>query len=85
MVYAYVQENVRGLDMDRHDDDPDYPTGPPRVVRYSVTRVELERRARGDAGAGGVLVVTLRLVPGELSHDSAEGAGRFEGTHTFLR
>ena len=48
MVYAYVQENVRGLDMDRHDDDPDYPTGPPRVVRYSVTRVELERRARAE-------------------------------------
>ena len=34
MVYAYVQaQNVRGLDMDRSDDDPLYPTGPPRVVR----------------------------------------------------
>ena len=54
MVYAYVQENVRGLDMDRSDDDPDYPTGPPRVVRYGTTVAELERRAvletRGLAG-----------------------------------
>ena len=54
MVYAYVQENVRGLDMDRYDDDPDYPTGPPRVVRYSTTLLALERRAaaetRGLAG-----------------------------------
>ena len=54
MVYAYVQENVRGLDMDRYDDDPDYPTAPPRVVRYGTTLVELERRAaaatRGLAG-----------------------------------
>ena len=54
MVYAYVQENVRGLDMDRYDDDPNYPTAPPRVVRYAATRVELERRAivetRGLAG-----------------------------------
>ena len=45
MVYAYVQENVRGLDMDRSDDDPLYPTGPPRVVRYGTTLVALERRA----------------------------------------
>ena len=45
MVYAYVQENVRGLDMDRADDDPDYPTGPPRVVRYAASLVELEQRA----------------------------------------
>ena len=54
MVYAYVQENVRGLDMDRADDDPDYPTGPPRVVRYGTTLSELSRRAfeetRGLAG-----------------------------------
>ena len=54
MVYAYVQENVRGLDMDRYDDDPNYPTGPPRVVRYGTTLVALERRAivetRGLAG-----------------------------------
>ena len=54
MVYAYVQQNVRGLAMDRSDDDPLYPTGPPRVVRYAATRVELERRAaaatRGLAG-----------------------------------
>ena len=54
MVYVYVQENVRGLDMDRSDDDPLYPTGPPRVVRYGTTLVELERRAtaatRGLAG-----------------------------------
>ena len=54
MVYVYVQENVRGLDMDRADDDPLYPTGPPRVVRYGTTLVELERRAaaatRGLAG-----------------------------------
>ena len=54
MVYVYVQENVRGLDMDRHDDDPLYPTGPPRVVRYGTTVVELARRAfeetRGLAG-----------------------------------
>ena len=54
MVYVYVQENMRGLDMDRYDDDPDYPTAPPRVVRYGTTLVELERRAaaatRGLAG-----------------------------------
>ena len=54
MVYAYVQENVRGLDMDRYDDDPDYPTGPPRVVRYGTTLGSLARRAseetRGLAG-----------------------------------
>ena len=54
MVYVYVQENVRGLDMDRYDDDPLYPTGPPRVVRYGTTLVSLERRAvaetRGLAG-----------------------------------
>ena len=54
MVYVYVQENVRGLDMDRYDDDPLYPTGPPRVVRYGTTLVALERRAivetRGLAG-----------------------------------
>ena len=54
MVYAYVQENVRGLDMDRYDDDPDYPTGPPRVVRYGTSLIELARRAfeetRGLAG-----------------------------------
>ena len=54
MVYAYVQENVRGLDMDRYDDDPSYPTAPPRVVRYGTTVVALERRAaaetRGLAG-----------------------------------
>ena len=54
MVYVYVQENVLGLDMDRHDDDPLYPTGPPRVVRYGTTVVELARRAfeetRGLAG-----------------------------------
>ena len=54
MVYVYVQENVRGLDMDRHDDDPLYPTGPPRVVRYGTTVVALARRAfeetRGLAG-----------------------------------
>ena len=48
MVYAYVQENVRGLDMDRADDDPDYPTGPPRVVRYGTTLGELESRARAE-------------------------------------
>ena len=45
MVYVYVQENVRGLDMDRHDDDPDYPTGPPRVVRYGTSLIALQRRA----------------------------------------
>lgn len=45
MVYVYVQENVRGLDMDRYDDDPNYPTAPPRVVRYGTTLVALERRA----------------------------------------
>ena len=54
MVYVYVQENVRGLDMDRHDDDPDYPTAPPRVVRYGTTLAALARRAaletRGLAG-----------------------------------
>ena len=54
MVYAYVQENVRGLDMDRYEDDPDYPTGPPRVVRYGTSLIELARRAfeetRGLAG-----------------------------------
>ena len=54
MVYAYVQGNVRGLDMDRSDDDPDYPTGPPRVVRYGTTVADLARRAfeetRGLAG-----------------------------------
>ena len=54
MVYAYVQENVRGLDMDRSDDDPLYPTGPPRVVRYGTSLIDLERRAfeetRGLAG-----------------------------------
>ena len=54
MVYVYVHENVRGLDMDRYDDDPNYPTAPPRVVRYGTTLVELERRAveetRGLAG-----------------------------------
>ena len=54
MVYAYVQENVRGLDMDRSDDDPLYPSAPPRVVRYGTTLVALERRAiletRGLAG-----------------------------------
>ena len=53
-VYVYVQENVRGLDMDRYDDDPLYPTGPPRVVRYGTTVVALARRAfeetRGLAG-----------------------------------
>ena len=43
--YAYIQENVRGLDMDRYDDDPLYPTGPPRVVRYGTTVVALARRA----------------------------------------
>ena len=42
---AYVQENVRGLDMDRSDDDPNYPTAPPRVVRYGTTVVALARRA----------------------------------------
>ena len=51
---TYVQENVRGLDMDRSDDDPLYPTGPPRVVRYGTTLVALARRAseetRGLAG-----------------------------------
>ena len=45
MVYVYVQENVRGLDMDRYDDDPNYPTAPPRVVRYGTTLVALARRA----------------------------------------
>ena len=54
MVYAYIQENVRGLDMDRSDDDPLYPTGPPRVVRYGTTVADLARRAfeetRGLAG-----------------------------------
>ena len=45
MVYAYVQQNVRGLAMDRSDDDPLYPTGPPRVVRYGATVVALARRA----------------------------------------
>ncbi len=54
MVYVYVQENVRALDMDRYDDDPLYPTAPPRVVRYVTTLLELERRAivetRGLAG-----------------------------------
>ena len=54
MVYAYVQENVLGLDMDRSDDDPLYPSAPPRVVRYAAPLVALERRAvaetRGLAG-----------------------------------
>ena len=54
MVYAYVQENVLGLDMDRYDDDPLYPTASPRVVRYGTTLVALARRAaaetRGLAG-----------------------------------
>ena len=54
MVYAYIQENVLGLSMDRYDDDPNYPTAPPRVVRYGTTLLELERRAivetRGLAG-----------------------------------
>ena len=54
MVYAYVQQNVRGLDMDRSDDDPSYPSGPPRVVRYGTTVAALARRAvaetRGLAG-----------------------------------
>ena len=54
MVYAYVQENVRGLDMDRSDDDPLYPSAPPRVVRYGTSLIELARRAfeetRGLAG-----------------------------------
>ena len=45
MVYVYIQENVRGLAMDRSDDDPLYPTAPPRVVRYGTTLVALERRA----------------------------------------
>ena len=48
------KENVRGLDMDRSDDDPDYPTAPPRVVRYGAPLGELARRAvaetRGLAG-----------------------------------
>ena len=48
MVYAYVQENVRGLDMDRSDDDPLYPSAPPRVVRYGTTVVELARRAAAE-------------------------------------
>ena len=48
VVYVYVQENVRGLDMDRYDDDPLYPTGPPRVVRYGTTLVALARRARAE-------------------------------------
>ena len=48
MVYVYVQENVRGLDMDRYDDDPNYPTAPPRVVRYWTTLLELERRAAAE-------------------------------------
>ena len=48
MVYVYVQENVRGLDMDRYDDDPLYPTAPPRVVRYGTSRLELERRAMAE-------------------------------------
>ena len=51
---AMTQENVRGLDMDRYDDDPLYPTGPPRVVRYGTSLIELARRAfeetRGLAG-----------------------------------
>ena len=47
-MYAYVQQNVRGLDMDRYDDDPLYPTGPPRVVRYGTTLVALERRAAAE-------------------------------------
>ena len=54
MVYVYVQENVRGLDMDRSDDDPLYPSAPPRVVRYGTSLIELARRAfeetRGLAG-----------------------------------
>ena len=54
MVYVYVQENVRGLDMDRYDDDPNYPTAPPRVVRYGTSLRALARRAfeetRGLAG-----------------------------------
>ena len=45
---------MRGLDMDRADDDPDYPSAPPRVVRYGTSLIELERRAveetRGLAG-----------------------------------
>ena len=45
VLAIYVQQNVRGLDMDRYDDDPSYPTGPPRVVRYGTTLVALERRA----------------------------------------
>jgi hypothetical protein len=48
VVYAYVQENVRGLDMDRYDDDPLYPSGPPRVVRYGTTVAALESRARAE-------------------------------------
>ena len=48
MVYAYVQENVRGLDMDRSDDDPLYPSAPPRVVRYGTPVAALARRARQE-------------------------------------
>ena len=42
------KENVRGLDMDRYDDDPLYPTGPPRVVRYGTPVAALESRARAE-------------------------------------
>ena len=56
MVYAYVQENVRGLDMDRSD-DPLYPTGPPRVVRYGTTLVELGGAAFEETR--GLLVLML--------------------------
>ena len=36
------------MDMDRSDDDPLYPTGPPRVVRYGTTVAALESRARAE-------------------------------------
>ena len=49
-----IEATLRGLDMDRYDDDPDYPTAPPRVVRYGTPLSKLARRAfeetRGLAG-----------------------------------
>lgn len=54
LIHVYVQENVLGLAMDRYEDDPLFPTGPPRVVRYGTQIADLiqtaEAETRGLAG-----------------------------------
>jgi len=67
LIHVYVQENVLGLAMDRYEDDPRFPTGPPRVVCYSTPIADLIRTAaagtRGLAGCSAAFAARAAAPP----------------------